>query len=120
MMMTVVSRVLAGVCAVWMLAGAGRAPAAGWPAGTTIAPLYREIGDWLLGCDNTRRCVARYVPEDDGALQADDDDDPFGMTIVREEGPLGLQVQLTGVGSLRRDAMRVDGRPAPGVEWRAT
>ncbi|WP_445192234.1 DUF1176 domain-containing protein [Sphingomonas sp. Tas61C01] len=82
-----------------------------------MLPVYREIGDWLLGCDNTRRCVARYVPEEDGALQGDDNGDVFGMTIVREEGPIGLQIGLSGIGSLRADAMLVDGRAAPRVAW---
>lgn len=115
--MTVAWRLMACLYAVVMPVAERPAAAAGWPAGTAVSPIYREIGDWLLGCDNSRRCVARYVPEDDGALQAGDDGEMFGMTIVREEGPIGLQIRLTGVGSLRPDAMLVDGRPAPTVAW---
>ena len=96
----------------------GYAAPAGWPAGTVAMPIYREIGDWLLGCDNTRRCVARYVPVDaDVPPAGDSDSDVFSMMIVREEGPLGLQIFLTGFGSFRADEMLVDRRPAPKARW---
>lgn len=87
-----------------------------WPAGTLSAPRYREIGDWILGCDNTRRCVARYVPNTADGVPGGDSD-LFSMMIVREEGPLGLQVRLTGFGSFDTSDMLIDGRAAPNAAW---
>ncbi|RYY10391.1 MAG: DUF1176 domain-containing protein, partial [Alphaproteobacteria bacterium] len=47
-----------------------------------------EVGDWLVGCDNTRRCVAKYVLGDhDGDTNPYDED--AGLTISREAGPSG-------------------------------
>lgn len=105
-----------------MLLGAALAPALArtaeqnWPPGTLASPDYREIGDWILGCDNTRRCVARYGPRSPDGVPGGDTDVP-GMMIVREEGPLGLQIRLTGFGSFDTDDMLIDGRAAPAARW---
>lgn len=38
-----------------------------------VRPIYREIGDWLLACDNARDCVARQAPAADAAEDYDPD-----------------------------------------------
>ncbi|WP_410524878.1 DUF1176 domain-containing protein [Pseudomonas sp. DTU_2021_1001937_2_SI_NGA_ILE_001] len=55
------------------------------------APLYRDIKDWLVGCDNTRACTAI------AAVQARDDTgtDTYSLRVTREAGPGGeLRVGL--------------------------
>ena len=51
-----VLRVAAGALALGLL-GAGAANAQPRAA----EPVYREVKQWVLGCDNTRRCEARFV-----------------------------------------------------------
>jgi hypothetical protein len=84
----------------------------------TVRPIYREIGDWLLACDNVRDCVARQAlaPES----RAAEDDPDAGMDIVRKAGPAGtLTVRVTTGRRLDPASIAVPGRPAVSVlPWR--
>ena len=67
-------------------------------------PLYREIKDWAVGCDNTRACTA---------LLAIDDELMTGLhTIVRREaGPKGKLELTLRVGPTYVDQLLLDGQP---------
>lgn len=53
-------------------------------------PVYREIKDFVVACDNLRTCRVRWAPEADGGFQAYFD-------ISRDGGPRGrLRVSLGG------------------------
>jgi hypothetical protein len=73
-----------------------------------IQPLYREIGDWIIVCDNTRQCVAKYLLGDH-----DDDTNPYdedaGIVIARAAGPAGdLTVDVTAGSSFDPNTIRID------------
>ena len=54
------------------------------PAAAAAPPIQRYFKDWLLVCDNGRRCTAKAVPAD-----PDDGLGSIGMTVVRDAGPEG-------------------------------
>lgn len=73
-----------------------------------VQPIYREIGDWLVACDNTRQCVAKYV-----LGEYDDDTNPYdedaGIVIERAAGPAGgLSVDLTSGSAFDPNTIRID------------
>jgi hypothetical protein len=79
-------------------------------------PVYREVRDWVVVCDNVRACQARSAPEEDGTH------DGF-LEISRGSGPRGrIKVSLMTPdaeraprsGSIRLDARPVAVQPA----WR--
>jgi hypothetical protein len=82
------------------------------------APVYREIKDWVLACDNTRVCFAKYGAADAGAGGGG------YLSIARDAGPAGALVV-----SLEEDedgavpdphSLRLDGQPlAGGAAWTA-
>ena len=86
--------------------------------GLGAPPVYREIKDWVLACDNTRVCFAKYDPADEGAGGGG------YLSISRDPGPAGALVV-----SLEADedgavpdphSLRLDGRPlAGGAAWTA-
>jgi hypothetical protein len=108
-------------------AGAGLALSAGaWTASAATAipyapilgaqPAYREIKDWVLACDNTHACFAKYDAADDG---------PGGggyLSVAREAGPAGALV-VTLEGDQENSVLpgpggpRLDGRPLAGYAW---
>ena len=92
------------VSVIGVTAQASSAPA--FPPG--IQPVYREIGDWLVACDNTRECVAKYVlGEQDGDTNPYDED--AGIVIERAAGPSGgLSVDVTSGVSFDPDTIRID------------
>ncbi len=59
-------------------------PALPPPAPAVVRPIQRYFKDWLLVCDNGRRCTAKAIPANDGDGLA-----AIGMTVVREAGPTG-------------------------------
>ncbi len=79
-------------------------------------PEYREIKDWVLTCDNTHACIAKYLAADDG---------PGGggyLSLARTPGPDGgLTVTVETVeGDTAPDPsdLRLDGRPLSGLAWK--
>ena len=67
-------------------------------------PVYRELRDWVVACDNTRRCEAVGFPGPHGL--------PLVMRLTREAGPKGeLSMRLTGSEPFQLDELRLDGRP---------
>jgi hypothetical protein len=58
-------------------------------------PVYREIEDWVIACDNTRACEARFSIADAGAGDSDYGD----LRITRQAGPEGaLLVEIMADG----------------------
>lgn len=84
-----------------------------------IRPVYREIGDWLIACDNMRDCLARQAPEP-GRELVDGEDPDTGFDIVRAAGPTGaLRVRITTGTRLDPATISVAGRkPVPMLPWR--
>ncbi len=54
--------------------------------GLGAPPVYREIKDWVLACDNTRVCFAKYDAADEGAASGG------YLSITRYPGPGGALV----------------------------
>jgi Protein of unknown function (DUF1176) len=102
------------------LAALALAPAAGRaaePAYGPAAPLYREIADWLLACDNTRACVAKAVPDDNAAAALPDDAMPGYVRFSRAGGPaVAAQVTLAADAPFVPDP-RLDGKPVAARGW---
>jgi hypothetical protein len=109
---------VAGLAAFLVATVGGFAAAAGpAPAFLGAPPVYREIKDWVLACDNTRVCFAKYVPADEGAAGGG------YLSIARDAGPTGALVI-----SLEEDvdgavpspgSLALDGRPLAGTAWKA-
>ncbi|WP_331089087.1 DUF1176 domain-containing protein [Phenylobacterium sp.] len=60
------------------------------PAPQPARPVYREIKDFVVACDNLRTCRVRWAPEADGGFEAYFD-------VARDGGPRGrLRVSLGG------------------------
>lgn len=80
-------------------------------------PVYREIRDFVVACDNLRTCRVRWAPEADGGFEAYFD-------VAREGGPRGrLKVSLGGASleGTRPDvrSLTVDGMPfGRNLRWR--
>ncbi len=80
------------------------------------APIYREIKDWVVACDNTRACFAKYVGADEGAAGGG------YLSVSREAGPSGrlvvnvLQPEDPDNASGAK-ALRLDGRQLPALGW---
>lgn len=78
-------------------------------------PVYREIKDFVVACDNLRTCVARWAPENGGV-------DAY-LEIARDGGPAGrIRVSLSEREEGTRPdgpSVKVDGRPiGRGLRWR--
>lgn len=82
-----------------------------------VKPVYREIRDFVVACDNLRTCRARWAPEADGGFEA-------YLDIARDGGPRGrLRVSLGGATQegTRPDvrSLTVDGMPfGRNLRWR--
>jgi hypothetical protein len=84
-----------------------------------VRPIYREIGDWLLACDNVRDCFARQAPVPE-ADAAEDYDPDAGIEVQRKAGPAGLlMVRVTAGHRLDPATIGIPGQPATSVvPWR--
>jgi hypothetical protein len=110
---------LAGL-AVFVLAVAGAFAARAAPAAAFLGapPVYREIKDWVLACDNTRVCFAKYDPADDAASGEG------YLSITRDPGPAGalvVSMEDEDDGAVPDPrSLRLDGQPlAGGAAWMA-
>ena len=93
--------VVAGIGALSALAAHAAAPA---------VPAYREFKDWIVACDNVRRCETRLAP-------AAGDMVPMRLLIAREAGPAGaVNLEMAGEKPLPADALRLDGAPLTGAD----
>ncbi|WP_236248800.1 DUF1176 domain-containing protein [Pseudomonas mosselii] len=79
-------------------------------AALEAVPLYRQVKDWVVGCDNTRACTA---------LLAIDDELMSGLqTIVRREaGPRGKLELTLRVGPAFAEQVLLDGQELS-AQWR--
>jgi hypothetical protein len=82
------------------------------------APIYRELKDWVLACDNTRACFAKFVFDEMGKRPSDAD--PGYLSVTREAGSNGkLTVTLQGNEHTPDPTeFRLDGRPLRAFPWR--
>ncbi|MBD9416352.1 DUF1176 domain-containing protein [Pseudomonas sp. PDM16] len=89
------------VLAVWLLA-LGAAQAA-----PEAVPLYREIKDWVVACDNQRGCQALSARESS-------DYSSLRLLLERAAGPEGLlSLRLIYAGQPPSFPLLLDGRPLP-------
>jgi hypothetical protein len=98
------------------------APGAAQAASAEAAPSYREIKEWILACDNTATCVAKFVHDDLGTAKTLPDDAVQGyLSIEREAGPDGELTVTAESMSDDSDAafdpskMSLDGKPLTAV-----
>jgi hypothetical protein len=94
------------------------ASAAPTPAFLGAPPVYREIKDWVLACDNTRVCFAKYDPADDAASGEG------YLSITRNPGPAGalvVSMEDEDDGAVPDPrSLRLDGQPLSGdAAWTA-
>src|SRR4051812_42001203 len=76
------------ICAALGLAGAVQAQA------RTVEPVYHEAKQWIVACDNTRRCEARFVLSEFAPPPVLKGRETGLMSVVREGGAAG-QVTVT-------------------------
>jgi hypothetical protein len=99
--------------AVAMAAGAASAATGG------VQPVYREIKQWVVACDNTRACVAKFVLDETGARPSDAD--PGYLEVIRAPGPQGAPKLVLQGDTHAPDPsqFRLDGKPITGsFPWR--
>ncbi|MBS0296780.1 MAG: DUF1176 domain-containing protein [Proteobacteria bacterium] len=93
-----------------LVVGCALALAAPAMAATPPEATYREIKDWIVGCDNLHACKAKAAPDE---LLSDRNDVSGGyLAITREPGPQGaLVVSTEGEGDYKPGRMQLDGKP---------
>jgi hypothetical protein len=78
------------------------------------APVYKEIADWIVACDNTRTCVAKAAPADDSATAPET---PGYIRLERAGGASGAaEVRLTADNPFTPD-LWLDGKPLAVKGW---
>ena len=78
----------AGAAAVARGAGGATGTDTGTGTGTaSTTPTYREIGNWIVACDNVATCTAKAVMNFEESL--DVAVEPLEIKIVRDAGPAG-------------------------------
>jgi len=83
-----------------------------WPA-MAAAPVYREIRDFVVACDNTRACRVLGFPEGGGEYLI--------LDLRRDAGPAGKAVlRLSASRRFAASEFRLDGRPSAlsALPWR--
>ncbi len=98
----------------WLLAAVALPSAAlAQPLGPA-APVYREIGDWMVGCDNLRSCVAKALPDDLGPNGGQ-----AGYLRLRRAGGGGAPLTVwIGAETAFTPKVSLDGKPTAGA-WTA-
>ena len=87
--MTVRSTLLRLFGVLALLAAAVRGIAATMPS----VPVSKTFADWLVACDNTRRCEVKFLPDADAVDTKAANDTTLAITRdAGSEGPLALQV----------------------------
>jgi hypothetical protein len=79
-----------------ILASANPAATAG--SGLPVVPLYAEFGDWLIACDNGRRCEARGLGPGRAEIRIKRDagDAPAILTLTVRQTPPPTSVRIGG------------------------
>ena len=77
------------------------------------APIYREIKQWVVACDNTRACFAKYDSTDDEGAGGG------YLSVTREAGPNGRLAVTIGLDDHLPSpaALRLDGAVLPPLPW---
>lgn len=84
-----------------------------WPA-PAAQPMYREIKDFVVGCDNGGACQALGLAQEDGG-------DPLLLDLRRDAGPGGgATLRLSSAKRFAAHDLRVDGRATAlsSLPWR--
>lgn len=83
-------------------------PDAQAPSGTPAAPVYRVFRDFVVACDNVRRCAAIGVSDSAPGL---------ALTLSRDAGADGAQALLLRApwADLDASTLRLDGAAAPAI-----
>ncbi|KQM79715.1 DUF1176 domain-containing protein [Xylophilus sp. Leaf220] len=93
-----------------LVAGLGALSVFAAQAAAPAVPAYREFKDWIVACDNVRRCEARLAPAAGDTL-------PMRLSVAREAGPAGaVDLDLAGEKPLTSDALRLDGTALAGAD----
>jgi hypothetical protein len=96
-----------------LAAGAGgfAVTAAAAPAFLGAPPVYLEVKDWVLACDNTRICFAKYDVADDANAGGG------YLSLARDPGPAGglvVSLEATEDGAVPDPrTLTLDGQPLP-------
>lgn len=113
---------------------AGKGPLAAQPV-TPGEPLYREIKQWLVGCDNLRDCRAKFVRDIFNDAPDMAKHRSARLDVARQAGPDGrltLTLAVLGDEAAEKDkaeprvfepaaALRLDGKPlSQHFAWRKT
>jgi len=77
-------------------------PAMGWAA--EEVPLYTDIKNWVVVCDNTRHCTAMSADEDQ-------ENAPLSLRIDRDAGPDGVAQVSIAINGQVTDPPLLDGQP---------
>jgi len=104
--------------ALLMIVAGSSVPGAAYTKPGEGQPVYREIGDWIVGCDNTRDCVAKLVPDDDTAASGAYDA-TVAFVISRAAGPTGeIDLELTAETPFDPHDVSIAGGPLTvGLGW---
>jgi hypothetical protein len=103
----------------------GASTACAADAGALPVPIYRELKDWILACDNTRTCQAKFVADETADLSERPDAMGY-LSVSRAAGPDGRLTIHTeddrddssdDAKSFDPIAMRLDGKPLTAA-WR--
>jgi len=118
----VVRRLLPAVAGVALMAiGFAGQPGRSWAATVASTPIYREIGDWILACDNTRSCVAKFMPDDSAPDASATTGETGYITFTRDGGPDGkANLSLSAETAFDVDKARLDGHPIGVHGWGRT
>jgi hypothetical protein len=99
---------LIGLAVFTLAAAAGAATAAPAPGLLGAPPVYLEVKDWVLACDNTRVCFAKYDVADAGGGY---------LSLARDAGPAGnlvVSLEATEDGAVPNPrTLTLDGQALP-------
>lgn len=93
-------RPLRALLALWLASTAAQSVAG--PAAEEV-PLYRELRDWVVACDNSRSCQTLSAPAESGYSE-------LHLSISRDAGPQGkLRLALVYAGEGKARRLTLDG-----------
>jgi len=104
---------LIALASLTLAAGVGGVAVTAAPAPSLLGapPVYLEVKDWVLACDNTRVCFAKYDVADDANAGGG------YLSLARDPGPAGglvVSLEATADGAVPDPrTLTLDGQPCP-------
>jgi len=104
---------LIALASLTLAAGVGGVAVTAAPAPSLLGapPVYLEVKDWVLACDNTRVCFAKYDVADDANAGGG------YLSLARDPGPAGglvVSLEATADGAVPDPrTLTLDGQPLP-------